>query len=186
MTLKIHEAIIYAGKRHAGQVRKGTDIPYLVHPMEVMGILIENNCDEVTIIAGILHDIIEDTCDDNDIIRDIVREDIESKFGSQVLQIVDSSSEDKNKTWKERKQATIDTLPFDSQESQFVCCADKLSNIISIYADKLEIGEKIFTRFNAPKEEIKWYYEGILQNLTKIKDSKIYIDLEKIVSQVFS
>ena len=36
---KIHNAIIYAAKKHEGQVRKGTDAPYIVHPMEVMQIL---------------------------------------------------------------------------------------------------------------------------------------------------
>ena len=35
---KIHNAIIYAAKKHEGQARKGTDTPYIVHPMEVMQI----------------------------------------------------------------------------------------------------------------------------------------------------
>ena len=29
----IHEAIIFAARKHAGQVRKGTDIPYITHPI---------------------------------------------------------------------------------------------------------------------------------------------------------
>lgn len=60
MTERIHEAIYFAAKRHIGQVRKGTDIPYFVHPMEVMGILEENGCSEDIIIGGILHDVIEE------------------------------------------------------------------------------------------------------------------------------
>jgi (p)ppGpp synthase/HD superfamily hydrolase len=42
----IHEAITFAARKHAGQVRKGTDIPYIAHPMEVMQILTENGCPE--------------------------------------------------------------------------------------------------------------------------------------------
>jgi len=57
---QIDEAIIYAAQKHSGQPRKGTDIPYIVHPIEVMKILIENNCSEKVVIAGILHDTIED------------------------------------------------------------------------------------------------------------------------------
>ena len=58
--MRIHEAIEFAAVKHRGQVRKGTDIPYIVHPMEVMYILTQNDCDETTVIAGLLHDTIED------------------------------------------------------------------------------------------------------------------------------
>ena len=184
MTPKIHEAINYAGKRHAGQVRKGTSLPYLVHPMEVMAILLENNCNEDVVVAGILHDVIEDTCDDNDIIRDIVREEIKTKFGVNVLNIVNSESEDKTKTWEQRKQATIDALKHDSLEIRMVCCADKLSNIMSIRADKEKIGEKIFERFNAPKEKLAWYYKSIATNLG-LEGYKMFEEYKSCVAEVF-
>ena len=184
MTPKIHEAIIYAGKRHAGQVRKGTSIPYIVHPLEVMGILLENGCSENVVVAGILHDVIEDTCDDNDVIRDIVREDIRNKFGEDVLKIVNSESEDKSKTWKERKQHTIDCLKEDSLETRLVCCGDKLSNIMSIEEDQKKIGDKIFKRFNAPVEELAWYYGSILDNLN-LDGYKMYDEYKACVNRVF-
>lgn len=184
MTERIHEAIYYAAKRHAGQVRKSTSIPYLVHPMEVMGILIENGCDENVVIAGILHDVIEDTCEDNDTIRDIVRNEIKEKFGGEVLAIVNCESEDKSKTWKERKQRTIDCLKNESFEVQAVCCADKLSNIMSIYADRQKIGDKVFERFNAPKEELKWYYSGITESLN-LHGRKMFDEYKTYVEKVF-
>jgi len=188
MTEQIHQAIYYAGKRHAGQVRKGTSVPYLVHPMEVMGILIENNCSEDVVVAGILHDVIEDTCDDNDIIRDIVRAEIQNKFGEHVLSIVNSESEDKSKTWKERKQHTIDALADDSFEVQAVCCADKLSNIMSIYADVQSSGEKVWSRFNAPKDNLHWYYQSVYEHLTKIDETKYPMEkqLGEFVAKVFT
>ena len=37
--MKLHEAMMMAVKAHKGQVRKGTDVPYIVHPMEVLQIL---------------------------------------------------------------------------------------------------------------------------------------------------
>ena len=37
--LLIQKAIIFATQKHEGQKRKGTDIPYIVRPMEVMQIL---------------------------------------------------------------------------------------------------------------------------------------------------
>lgn len=185
MTDRIHKAIIYAGKRHSGQFRKGTLIPYLVHPMEVMGILMENNCPENVIIAGILHDVIEDTCNDDDAVRGEVRREIKMLFGEEVLNIVNGESEDKNKSWKERKQATIDTLKNESKEIQLVCCADKLSNMMSIFSDKEEIGEKIFERFNGTKKDLEWYYKGILKGLDKIKDYKMLEQLNYYICKVF-
>lgn len=185
MTPKIHEAIIYAGKRHSGQVRKGTDIPYLVHPMEVMGILIEYGCSEDVIVAGILHDVIEDTCNDDDSVRKTVKEEIKMKFGEAVLNIVNSESEDKSKTWKERKQHTISELKNDSPEVQLVCCADKLSNILSIQADLNLVGDKLWQRFNAPKEDLKWYYESVASGLDKISGIKMVEELRNTVKAVF-
>mgnify|MGYP007069904058 CR=1 FL=1 len=50
MGLNIQKAIIFATLKHEGQKRKGTEIPYIVHPMEVMQILTEMNCNENTVI----------------------------------------------------------------------------------------------------------------------------------------
>lgn len=185
MTEKMHEAICYAGKRHAGQVRKGTQLPYLVHPMEVMAILIENGCPEEAVIAGILHDVIEDTCEDNDTIRGIVRGEIKARFGEAVLAIVNAESEDKSKSWRERKEAAVSALAKESLEAQLVCCADKLSNALSIKADMERIGEKVFSRFNAPKSELNWYYNAIIKNLASLKGYKMLEELKDAVKAVF-
>ena len=33
------KAIIFAAKAHSGQKRKGTDIPFMIHPLEVASIV---------------------------------------------------------------------------------------------------------------------------------------------------
>ncbi|MBQ3980782.1 MAG: bifunctional (p)ppGpp synthetase/guanosine-3',5'-bis(diphosphate) 3'-pyrophosphohydrolase, partial [Treponema sp.] len=164
LSLNIHEAIIFATLKHQNQKRKGTEIPYIVHPMEVMQLLSAEGLPEEIIIAGILHDTLEDT--------DTKPEEIEQKFGKSVLDIVLTESEDKSKTWRERKQHTIDCLKKDTMATKLVCCADKLSNIKSMYADFLSIGEKLWQRFNAPKEDIKWYYESIANALYELSEYK--------------
>lgn len=174
---RMHNAIIFAAKAHEGQVRKGTSMPYIVHPMEVMKILTDNKCDETVIIAGLLHDTLEDTS--------TKPEDIAKNFGQEVLDLVKSESEDKTKSWQERKQTTIDNLADASTEVQLICCADKLSNIISIYTDKMAIGDKVFDRFNATKDQIKWYYQKIAKALTKIDDYKMKKDLINFINIVF-
>jgi (p)ppGpp synthase/HD superfamily hydrolase len=175
---KIHDAIIFATRKHSGQMRKGTDIPYISHPMEVMDILREDGCPEHVIIAGILHDTLEDT--------GTTPAEIGNKFGDDVLHIVQAESEDKSKTWKERKQATIDHLGGLSLAEKQVCCADKLSNLRSMYADRQEIGEALWGRFNAPKADIRWYYEGIRNALRKsLAERPMFQELDGLIPLVF-
>lgn len=177
LSLNIHEAIIFAALKHQNQKRKGTEIPYIVHPMEVMQLLCSEKLSEEIIIAGILHDTIEDT--------DTTPKEIEQKFGKAVLDIVLTESEDKSKTWRERKQHTIACLKNDSMATKLVCCADKFSNVKSMYADLQTIGEKLWERFNAPKEELKWYYESIVNALTDLASYKMYEELCESVKAVF-
>ena len=187
MSVNIQKAIIFATKKHEGQKRKGTDIPYIVHPMEVMQILTDMHCEEAVIIAGILHDTLEDT--------DTTPEEIRQAFGENVLAIVQTESEDKSKTWKERKQRTVDELTEASTESKQVCFADKLSNIRSMYRDKLSIGEKIWERFNAEKNDIAWYYQSIADALKSNgfndtfnteRGKQLFREFQDIIDRVFS
>jgi len=176
--MDIRKAIIFATQKHAGQVRKGTDIPYITHPMEVMQILSKEGCRNEVIIAGILHDVLEDT--------NTSPAEILDKFGETVLKIVAAESEDKSKTWKERKQATINSLAGASFEVKLVCCADKLSNLRSMAADLEEVGDKLWDRFNASKENIDWYYAGIIAALAELNDKcPMYYELRSLHLKIF-
>ena len=172
----IHEAIIFAARKHAGQMRKGTDIPYISHPMEVMQILTENRCSEQVIVAGILHDTLEDT--------DTAPAEIIALFGEDILKIVAAESEDKSKSWKERKQATIDHLAAASLEIKLVCCADKLSNLRSMASDLETAGGKLWERFNASKSDIEWYYRGIGTALL-LSGYPMFEELNSLLGAVF-
>ena len=185
--LNIQKAIIFATQKHEGQKRKGTDIPYIVHPMEVMQILTAMDCSQDVIIAGILHDTLEDT--------DATLEEIKEAFGNAVLAIVQTESEDKSKTWKERKQRTVNELKEVNTESKQVCFADKLSNIRSMYRDKLNVGEKIWARFNADKSNIAWYYRSIANALkdngfeatfNTERGKQLFREFQNIIDGVFS
>src|ERR1700687_1968872 len=56
----IKKAYVYSAKLHQGQLRNSGE-PYLVHPLEVAGVLAELKLDEASIVTGLLHDTIEDT-----------------------------------------------------------------------------------------------------------------------------
>src|SRR6267142_2770260 len=76
----IKKAYVYSAKVHQGQIRKSGE-PYLIHPLEVAGLLAELKLDEASIVAGLLHDTIEDTL--------AKPEEIHELFGPEVLALVE-------------------------------------------------------------------------------------------------
>ena len=57
---KFVQAVSFANKIHTGQVRKGTNIPYISHLLAVASLVMENEGSEDEIIAALLHDAVED------------------------------------------------------------------------------------------------------------------------------
>ncbi len=178
----IDSAIKLSFKAHRNQTKKGTNSPYIVHPISVALILSHAGCSEEVIAAGILHDTVEDT--------KITLQCIREKFGDKVADIVNGCSEpDKSLPWKERKTHTIDFLKTASQEVRLVACADKLHNIRTIASDYEKNGDEIWERFTEKrKEEQEWYYKGVAASLCDRPDTKdiaIFQQLKKEVETFF-
>ncbi len=76
----VGKALDYAVDAHKEQFRKSGE-PYIVHPIQVAGILAELKLDAVTVACGFLHDVVEDT--------DITLDELEAEFGQDVRMIVD-------------------------------------------------------------------------------------------------
>ena len=76
---ELEKAFEFAKKLHAGQYRVSEE-PYIIHPMEVVKILIALRADKHTLMAGFLHDILEDT--------ETKPEEIKELFGEDVLNLV--------------------------------------------------------------------------------------------------
>jgi (p)ppGpp synthase/HD superfamily hydrolase len=152
----IFKAIDFATRAHSGQYRKGTKIPYITHPLNVAKTLIQLECSETIIAAGILHDTLEDTRVTFDELLEI--------FGKEIADLVNSASEP-NKSdwiWENRKAHTLKYLKTASEQVLILSLADKLDNIRSIREDYERIGDKLWKRFNRPKEKQKWYYEALV------------------------
>ncbi len=160
----VDRAIEFATKAHSGQFRKGTTRPYIVHPIEVGDIVASMTEDEEVISAAILHDTIED-CDG------VTAEVLEEQFNRRVASIVAQESEDKSRTWMERKSSTIEHIRYAPREVQMIGLADKLSNMRDIDRDYPECGEELWNRFRMKdKNMIGWYYKGIRDALKDIFD----------------
>jgi GTP pyrophosphokinase len=76
----LQRAYVFTAKVHKDQKRNSGE-PYLIHPLEVAGILVDMRLDAITIAAGLLHDTVEDTL--------ATLEEIEQLFGEEVAFLVE-------------------------------------------------------------------------------------------------
>lgn len=160
-TKMLFEAFEFAFKAHKGQLRKATTVPYIVHPVGVSAILGELGCDQIILASAVLHDTLEDT--------PATKAQLEELFGAEVARIVEGCSEiDKNLSWEQRKQQTLDFLSHQADEKILtVACADKLDNARNITRGVENNGENFWNIFNRPREKQFWYFDNLCKILTK-------------------
>ncbi|MDQ0973740.1 (p)ppGpp synthase/HD superfamily hydrolase [Neobacillus niacini] len=174
----VEKALQIASKNHEGQYRKNSDIPYITHPVAVGMMLLKSGYSEEIVAAGILHDTVEDT--------PLSLDEIKWEFGPKIAELVEGSSEpDKSLPWKARKEHTIEFLQTASEDIRAVVCADKLHNIRSIMRDYEQVGEEVWSRFNAGKEQQRWYYTNIVESLGLQSSFDLLIELRKEVDKFF-
>jgi (p)ppGpp synthase/HD superfamily hydrolase len=167
MRMLIDSAIETALKFHAGQQRKGTDIPYVVHTLAVGMILAGAGCSDEVIAAGILHDMLEDTT--------VTIDEIQDMFGDRVASLIVACSEpDKSLPWEIRKQRFIASLKNAPLDVRVVTCADKLHNLRTMVRDRGALGDDIWKRFNRGRGEQAWYYGKLVEILCKRSDQGKY------------
>lgn len=180
----LNKAIAFATKAHEGQVRKGTTIPYILHPLEAATIVGTMTTDDEIIASAVLHDVVEDT--------DTTVEQIEELFGYRVARLVAAESEDKREnlpaqsTWKVRKQETLDHLKNAQIDVKMIALGDKLSNVRAIHRDYTTIGDELWERFNQKdKNEHHWYYQGIADCLIELNGHYAYKEYCELIDKTF-
>ena len=180
------EAFLYASRVHEGQYRKGTQTPYISHPMAVASIVMENGGSEAAVIGALLHDVAEDQGGEAELAN------IKGRFGPSVAAIVRSLSDDlpekgaPKAPWKERKTKYLAHLQEEKNlDAVLVCAADKLHNVRSIVIDYQVAGEDLWQRFNAPPQEIRWYYDSLVSALEvhQVPD-RLMFELKQVVEEL--
>ena len=150
----IFTALRFADDAHSGQFRKGSRVPYLIHPLSVARILLDHGCSDELAVAGLLHDTVEDT--------EVTAEEIRAIFGDAVARLVEFATEpEKLWTWERRKEHTLGLLASGETPALLLSVADKLDNIRSIRQDLELFGEKAWQRFKRPRAKQRWYYESL-------------------------
>ena len=190
----IDDAMEFATKAHEGQFRKGTRRPYIVHPIEVADIVSTMTKDEEVICAAVLHDTIEDCSGITwDVLKlrfggrvaDMVAQDLAHQL--RLLELVAQESEDKSRSWEERKGATIRRLKDAPVEVQMIGLADKLSNMRDIDRDYPVLGDELWRRFRMQsKSALAWYYKGIRDVLEEnFKGVEAYEEYCRLIEKNF-
>ena len=184
MGLLLDKAIIFAVNAHRGQLRKGSNAPYILHPMEAAAIVAAMTDDEEVIAAAVLHDTVEDTA--------VTLDEICEQFGKRVAELVAAESENKREdkpaasTWKIRKEETIERLKAAPKEVKMLTLGDKLSNIRSICRDYEAQGDALWQRFNQKdKNEHRWYYKSIADCLSDLCEYPAYKEYVFLAEKTF-
>src|SRR5215212_10518904 len=60
LTKRFDDALHFATRHHARQLRKGTPVPYAAHLLAAASLVLEMQGDEDEAIAALLHDVVED------------------------------------------------------------------------------------------------------------------------------
>jgi (p)ppGpp synthase/HD superfamily hydrolase len=157
----VQRALTFAARKHTNP-RKGTDIPYITHPVHVALILARHGFDDQVLAAAILHDVLEDT--------ETTPEELRNAFGDKVLYMVQEVSEPnfkrpKSETWEQRKETKLEHLQSASREALAISAADRLHNVCNTVHDIEVSGPAVWERFRRGPEKILVFERSVLETL---------------------
>ncbi|MDA8429329.1 MAG: bifunctional (p)ppGpp synthetase/guanosine-3',5'-bis(diphosphate) 3'-pyrophosphohydrolase [Geobacteraceae bacterium] len=119
----IRKAYVYCAKVHQGQTRLSGE-PYIIHPMEVAGLLADLRLDVPSIITGFLHDTIEDTL--------ATYEELVDMFGVEVAQLVDGVTKISKIHFKTKEESQAENF-----RKMLLAMANDIRVILVKLADRL-------------------------------------------------
>ncbi len=146
LTKEFRKAINFMEMKFKNVFRKRSGLPYSTHIVRVISILLRSGVyDNVTLCAGVLHDVIEEV----GVNLEELRQHFQERIVETIVQLTDSTIDDP----KVLKQHKIFLAKYVySQEAIMISCADKLDN----FSDNLDEYSLGLTKFNPDK--INYYY----------------------------
>ncbi len=165
-THRFLDALTYAVQLHGADMRKGTTIPCVAPLLSVCSLVLADGGSEQEAVAALLHDALEDHPEETS------REVLSQRFGNDALAIVEACTDTPadyrggpKPPWRDRKTAYLEHVRLASRSAIRVALADKLDNARSMLADYRQIGDKLWSRFNAGKEDQLWFYGSLVKAL---------------------
>jgi (p)ppGpp synthase/HD superfamily hydrolase len=192
-SLQFDRALAVAAIVHQSQKRKGTLVPYVMHPFHVAMILERHGYGEALKVAAVLHDVLEDLDLADKAICTALRETfpallggapaepetfashlaqaLADEFGDEVMSLVHGVTEQKADEagntipWAERKRVQMEHYrsPETPEAVIVLKAADVLHNARSITNDLRAHGLDTMRRFNGSAEDTLRYYGQLSQ-----------------------
>lgn len=141
------DAIHFACEKHSGQVRRGSDTPYVVHTIAVSYLVAtykgKSKRLEELVAAAVLHDCLEDT--------DTTVEELHQHFTPLVASLVQEVSNDKEQV------AKLGKLEYQAQKLL------KMSN----YALTIKLADRLHNILDSPREKMVSNTIELMQRIKK-------------------
>jgi len=165
---RLTRAAHFALAWHAEQHRKGSEVPYVSHLLQVAGLVLEHGGDVDQAVAGFLHDSLEDaTSPEQRRAREGILRD---EFGEDVT------------PWKERKSRYLEHLVHADARCALVTACDKRHNLGAMVGDMRAHGVQYLDRFNAGASDQVGYFEGVVEALRERIPGRLAEELEAVLA----
>lgn len=155
------DAFGFALDAHRDQTRKGREIPYASHLLQVAGLVLEHGGTPEAAAAALLHDTLED-CEGIDAAT------LRARFGSPVATVVSCCSDllpgdrpDRKSPWLARKRRYLARIAEADATVHLVVACDKLHNLRSLLTDLANEGPATLERFSASPPQTRAYHEHV-------------------------
>lgn len=187
LTERFSRALSVAFEVHRDQTRKGTEVPYLTHPLAVASLVLERGATEDVAIAALLHDAAEDAAElGSEVLRSLRQE-----FGAEVSDLVEWVSEPGSfsrpkASWLDRKNAYLFRVLSMPSEALLISVADKLHSLRQT-ASELRAGVDVWSRFDGGIAHSRWFYDEYLNRVVQRSDypDELVGELNDLFQEVF-
>jgi (p)ppGpp synthase/HD superfamily hydrolase len=173
----VGRALAFALEKHAGQTRRGRDVPYASHPVRVAGLVLEHGGDASQVAIGLLHDVIEDCGVSDAELRERFGEEVASAVRA-LSDVLEGDTPKQKAPWRERKTRFVARLPSVGARARLVAACDKLDNLSAIVADLETEGLATLERFSGKPRQIRWYYEEVIAALGRDLPPRLRAELD--------
>lgn len=163
---------------HAGQMRKSAaGVPYVAQPFHVALLLARLGSPPRVVQAALLHDVVED-CEGWTVAR------VEREFGPAVAGVVAELTEDKSRTWEERKRAQVEHAAHLSPDALAVKAADKLHNLRTLVDDLRAADDpaSVWARFRGGRERTLAMSRELVEAVSARCDVRLASELRQAMS----
>ena len=181
-TPTLARGLAFALAAHGAQTRKGTEIPYVSHLLQVSGLVLEYGGDMIQATAALLHDVVEDT--------PATLAEVTAAFGAVVAAIVADCTDTQGdeapthkRPWLERKQGYVARLAEVPHRSALVVGCDKLHNMRTLVTSLENEGPGVLARFNAPPVQQRWLHAALLAALRGKLPEALYHELQGLTGR---